>query len=136
MSEEFAIRPMETRDKPFVYSAFLEGYWSVGAGGAALIMRKSEWLPRWHRVIERLLEAGVGLVAHVDGKPESLLGFAASGHGCLHWAYVKQPFRGLGIATEMIRNFKLNEQVGSLWSPKLVEHGWRYDPRFLGGFGA
>ena len=134
MSSEFTIRPMTKADEPFVYRAWLEGAWPHNGG--PVIMAKHEWLPRWHALIERLLATGGAQVAHLEGKPESLLGFAASGHGCLHWAYTKQAFRGLGIATEMIRKFNFNSINGNVcshWTPKLEEHGWRYDPRFLRG---
>lgn len=132
MSDEFTIRPMQPADEPFVYRAWLEGYWPHS--GAGLVMAKHEWLPRFHSVLDGLLRGPGGvIVAHVEGEPASLLGFAASGHGCLHWAYTKQAFRGLGIATAMIRKLNLSDKVCSLWSPKLEEHGWRYDPRFLKG---
>jgi GNAT superfamily N-acetyltransferase len=128
---------MEPADEAFVFRAWLEGYWPNS--GAALVMSKSDWLPRWHAVIARILrDRNCGsIVAHVQDAPSSLLGFAVSGHGCLHWCYVKQAFRSLGIATAMLHKFNFNEQVASLWSPKLEEHGWRYDPRMLrGGYGA
>ena len=122
---------MQPADAPFIFRAWLEGSWPYS--GAPLIMTKSEWLPRWHKVIESLLDApNVGcLVAHVNGKPESLLGFAASGHGCLHWLYTKQAFRNLGVATEMIRRLNLQDKICSFWTPKLSSRGWTYDPRFL-----
>ena len=132
MSSEFVIRPMRRDDEPFVYRAWLEGYWPHS--GAPLIMSKSEWLPRWHRVIEHLLDTpeGGALVAHIEGKPEQLLGFASSGHGCLHWCYVKQAFRGLGIARELLKNFTCEcDYHSSHWHPSLFRAGWRYDPMAL-----
>lgn len=128
---EFAIRPMDAGDEGFVYRAWLEGFWPHS--GAPLVMSKSEWLPRFHDVIKMLLRRADGgcIIAHVEGQPASLIGFAASGHGCLHWCYIKQAFRGLGIATEMIRRLNLDDKVCSHWSPKLAEHDWKYNPRFL-----
>lgn len=47
--------------------------------------------------IERGL-AGTVLIAHAPDDEESLYGFIASDGETLHYAYVKKPFRGLGIA--------------------------------------
>ena len=68
----FAIRPMVKADEPFIFKAWLEGYWDAGAGGAVLIMRKSEWLPRWHLLIEIILvnPRTCTVVAHVGDKPD------------------------------------------------------------------
>jgi len=148
----FAIRPMVKADEPFIFKAWLEGYWDAGAGGAVLIMRKSEWLPRWHLLIEIILvnPRTCTVVAHVGDKPDSLLGFACGNADCLHWVYVKQPWRhfgytynddgsvkerkpGIGSALIGVVGGKSLCQVSHWPGPELNYYSelWRYAPELL-----
>lgn len=60
-----------------------------------------------HRKIEALLTraavAGVRLVE----SPDTILGFAVSEPGILHWVSVKEPFRRSGLALAMIKDLGL-----------------------------
>lgn len=132
---DFSIRPMEPADEPFIFRAWLEGYWPHFPGN--LVMRKSEFMERWHRVIERILADPQTrtVVAHVEGKPEALLGFACAAPVCVHWCYVKQPYRGLGIAQALLA--KLNRpRTCTHWSTSLYTRetwgpDWKYAPHLL-----
>lgn len=99
---DFTIRPMQPSDESFIYKAWLEGYWPHFPGN--VVMTKSEFLTRWHRVIQRILAdpRTKTVVAHIEGKPDSLMGFACGSDRCLHWAYVKQAFRKLGIGAKCV----------------------------------
>lgn len=101
----FAIRPMRPSDEPFVYKAWLTGYWPHFPG--RIIISECEFMQRWHRVIERILadKKTRTVVAHVEGEPDALLGFACGSDACLHWAYVKQAFRRMRIAETMLLEF-------------------------------
>ena len=95
-------------------------------------MPKSEWFCRWHRVIERLLEAEATQVqvAHVENQPDVLLGFACATLGVLHWAYVKQTFRGLGICRALVAATSATGSI-SHWSPHMIDTEWAYRPGTL-----
>ena len=127
MSDGFTLRPMTKDDEGFVYRAWLEGYWQHCPESA--YMPKSEWFCRWHRVIERLLEAEATQVqvAHVENQPDVLLGFACATLGVLHWAYVKQTFRGLGICRSLVSATSATGYI-SHWSPHLTDTEWAYRP--------
>ena len=131
MPEAFILRPMTKDDEGFVYRAWLEGYWQHCPESA--YMPKSEWFCRWHRVIERLLEAEATQVqvAHVENQPDVLLGFACATLGVLHWAYVKQTFRGLGVAQSLISALALEERACSHWAPHLASAAFTYRPGIL-----
>ena len=133
---EFAIRPMVSTDEPFVYRAWLEGAWSHFPGN--IVMPKGEFMQRWHELIELILDnqRNSAVVAHVEGQPDMLLGFAVGEARCLHWAYVKQAFRGMGIATAMIGaidrvhdNINIQCRAISHWAGRI--EGWRYAPELL-----
>jgi GNAT superfamily N-acetyltransferase len=127
---------MQPADEPFIFRAWLEGYWPNFPGN--LVMRKSEFLERWHRVIERILADPQTrtVVAHVEGKPEALLGFACGCPECVHWAYTKQPFRKLGIGGKMLAEFgaaldMIGEGRCSHWFDGMERLRWPYVPELL-----
>ena len=125
------MRPATADDMPFIFHAWLEGYWPNYCGAVA--DRKGSWCARWHGVLERILASQDTrtMVAHVDG---ALLGFACGDARCLHWVYVKQAFRGLGIASALLSELQ-PPTVGSHWAPALARAGWDYDPRLLREYG-
>ena len=131
---DFVVRPMLPSDEPFVYRAWLEGYWTHFPGN--LVMPKGEFMQRWHTLIERILRDArtVAVVAHVNGHPDMLLGFAVGSARCLHWAYVKQAFRGIGVATAMLGAIDgeyddIPCRTISHWAGRI--EGWQYAPELL-----
>lgn len=131
---DFSVRLMRSGDEPFVYRAWLEGYWQHFPGN--VVMPKGEFMQRWHMMIERILadRRTVTVVAHIDGEPDILLGFAClmgdlnCGLG-VHWAYVKQAFRGMGVCSEMLR-VPILQTIISHW-PGRDREGWHYVPELL-----
>jgi len=132
---DFAIRPMSPSDEPFIYKAWLRGYWEHFPG--RVIVSEAEFMERWHRVVERILadKRTVTVVAHVEGEPDALLGFACfkggiDGDGlALHWAYVKQAFRGLGICSGMLSGVRLHRIISHWPGSDLGE--WHFYPELL-----
>lgn len=132
---DWEIRPREPGDDPFIFSAWLRGL--GGCDPSAQVCNSQTWIRDWHRAIEWLLadDQAIVLLAHLRGEPGQLLGFAA-GRGRLtpqlHWCYVKQPYRGLGIARALIAALGADRIAPfgcSLWSPHLCNKpGWEYDP--------
>jgi GNAT superfamily N-acetyltransferase len=119
---------MRPGDEPFVYRAWLEGYWPHFPGG--VVMAKGEYMQRYHRVIERILADARtrAMVAHVASEPDLLLGFAVGAADCLHWCYVKHAFRRLGVARALIAATTPDKARCSHYSDKLpLWEGWE-DP--------
>lgn len=136
---EFTIRPIVPDDVAFVVNAWLEGYWPDCP--CSLVMPKSAWWPRWHRVIENILadERTRTVVACLPDDQTQLLGFAcARPPSVLHWCYVKQAFRHNGIAAGMLaeleglscvshasaataRAFRRNELGDFIYDPRLIK---------------
>ena len=136
MSDGFAIRPAGPDDMAFVIDAWLEGYWMDGP--FSLVMPKSAWWPRWHRVIENILadERTRTVIACLEERPDQLMGIACSRPpDILHWVYVKQAFRGNGIAIELL-DVELPARC-SHWTVKANRFNWHqsecwsYDPAII-----
>jgi hypothetical protein len=130
---DFTIRPMRPSDEPFVYKAWLRGYWEHFP--ARVIVSEAEFMERWHRVIERILadKRTITVVAHVEGEPDVLLGFACGRRyedNVFHWAYVKQAFRGLGICREMTIKLMMGSRA-THWNDYIGRPFDNYCPQLL-----
>ena len=142
---EYAILRAEPSDEAFIFSSWLNGHWPVsgefvptvpGAIGGRNERYKAAWMARHHELIERILahEKTVTLVATIVEVPGSLAGFVCSADDCLHWGYVKQPFRRYGIFRSLMRELDQGASTSltcSHWSPHLGRAFWHFDPRKL-----
>ena len=136
---EFTIRPIVPDDVAFVLASWLDGYWPDCP--CSLVMPKSVWWTRWHRVLENILadERTKTVVACNPEDPTQLYGFAcARPPDVLHWVYVKQAFRHNGIAAGMlaelpglslvshasastVRAFRRNEPGDFVYDPRIIK---------------
>ena len=125
---DWTLRPATDDDHPFIFRAWLKGYWPHFPG--RVCMDEREFTQRWHGVIERLLARHGATVAEVGGV---LVGFACADSelACLHWCYVKQAFRGLGIARDLIRTQAGIGGACSHYSPRLSPRSWWFVPMNL-----
>lgn len=83
------------------------------------------------RTIGKLCARGQVIVAHDPEDDDHLVGFAVvSVDGReLHYVYVKQQFRGQGIARDMLKGFAIDSYT--FLSPTArPRKGWRFTPRF------
>lgn len=129
MADGYVIRPAVATDEPFIFKAWLEGYWEHFPG--RVIVTRDEYMRRYHGVIERILadEQTRTVVAHVEGDADLLLGFACGdGATCFHWAYVKQAFRKQGIGSALLAASVTFAEVMDHFHPR-ARH--EYDPTLL-----
>ena len=135
---DFSTRPMQASDEGFVFSAWLAGFGDSDPTARVFGYRglRPEWWLSWHRTIEQLLVLPNTrtLVAHVIGEPNQLLGFVSgAAPNILHWLYVKQAYRRLGIGTTLLRAAFPDANSGdcTFWSRHLLASAWRYNPERL-----
>lgn len=100
LTEAFALRPMRETDFGFIRNTWLEGCRQT----EGRLMSNDVYYPGFHELLVRLVPGRtVMAVSHED--PDQLFGYvcAEPDRNVLHYAYVKMPFRRLGIMTAMLR---------------------------------
>ncbi len=96
------LRPMQYEDLPFVFSSWLKGLrWG---NNFYLSIDQDSYFKGQHSVIERILanKNTTVTIACLADAPEVLVGYAAYTGGVLHFAYVKEDWRGIGLARDMV----------------------------------
>lgn len=118
----FRIREARPSDRAFVSHAWTESY-------RARVMSKIE------KEISKLVHGSRVLIACDRTDDDVLLGFAAMSDASLHYAYVKEPLRGEGIARRLLEGahidsytFRTDAGISRL---RPAEHGWEYRPRIV-----
>jgi hypothetical protein len=146
MSADFRIRPVKPADLPFIFNAWLAGYWELTP--LVAVMTREQYWAAWHQVIEAILadERTAAVVACAYADEDQLFGFACGrkDHPILHWAYVKQALRrkncpDVHLTKEMLGPEGLNLGpwvISSHWSPWFDgRDGWTCDPGLLKEYG-
>lgn len=95
MDDDFSVdvRPATPGD-----TAYISKTWLQAARPAR--MDRARFLELHRPVIAALLARGAS-VAHPAGDPETILGFVVAEPGVLHWLYVRDAWRGNGIARRL-----------------------------------
>jgi GNAT superfamily N-acetyltransferase len=98
---------------------------------------RKEKLHRYYTTIRNriyfLVDRGVSiLLACFPEDDDSIIGYTAFGHGVVHYTYVKKPYRGQGIALQLLAKSDLvKEDIlrVSHWAPLLGELNCKYPDR-------
>ncbi len=107
---DFRIRPLGPEDMPFVASTWLRDYGEKSAFARKIAPQDYHLFHKL--VIARLLERSKTLIV-ADPKDDGLLfGFlCCEPPTILHYAYIKRPFRGLGLGAALYAESGLVEPV-------------------------
>src|SRR3972149_1030541 len=95
-----SIRGGEKDDLPFIISTWLKSYRQAGYG--VKLIRQDVFFRHFHDLIESILNSAEIYIAAVKDSPSTIVGYLVAGEEVLHYAYVKSPFRRMGIATELL----------------------------------
>jgi hypothetical protein len=131
-SNPFRIRDAVEADSAFVKSAWRGTFRTAGHGVEDA--DPEHYHREMQRIFDRLLPSATVRVACDPDDADSLIGFIAATGDELHYAYVKQDFRKLGVVPAMlegldIRRFTFKTQPGERrMRPKT--RGWLFTPRF------
>jgi hypothetical protein len=111
------IRKATEADVSFIFNSWLKSYRdSFFARGVASNMYFSEH----HKVIERILKTCEVYIACDDADAMNIYGWACAefidNTFVIHYSYVKQMYRFLGIANLLISQYKHNPEVASLYT--------------------
>jgi hypothetical protein len=115
------LRPMIPGDERFIFSSWLRSY-REGARSARDVSRSIYFIEH-HRLVERLLGRGRALIAADAEDPTNILGYVVGERtgpvAIIHYAYVKAPFREIGIA-RLLTSALVNGSEGVLHSHSTV----------------
>jgi hypothetical protein len=110
--KEIDIRLATERDLPFVFSSWLNHYKNFSS--FARRIRKELFMKTHHKVVELiLLRSSTKLwIATPKGEPDVIVGFLAaerfSDTQVVHFIFVKEAFRRLGIAQAMMKEAEIS----------------------------
>lgn len=99
--ELISVREGVESDHPFIYASWLKGL-RYGNDWFSLI-ESDHYYKNYHAVIEHLLNDPntTVLIACLQEDPDVILGFSVSSGDRLHWVFVKQRWRKIGIARSL-----------------------------------
>lgn len=94
------IRPACETDTAYLSSTWLKAY--LSGSGLSGRMDHAAYFELHRPVVADLLARCSVLVAHPEGDPDTILGFSVSEPTVLHWLYVRNAWRGNGIARQLL----------------------------------
>lgn len=129
------LREATEKDVPFIFSAWLKSF------------RNNPWVKTapnpvyykyQHELIERLLSRSSVVVACSEEDSDQILGFMVfeerGGCNVVHYVYVKQPYRKLQIASQLLsvpQRIDFYSHCNGKIHPKLKDSGAVYHPYLL-----
>jgi len=122
MSENLpiAVRLARADDLAFIRNSWLRNYHEHGhlshVPNGVFFSDDGHW-----GVVDRCLRGSATLVAHPEGDDDSILGWSCAAPGILHYAYVKAPFRRLGIARALLVMGPKPLTTCTHWTPVIRE---------------
>lgn len=133
MADEKAIikiRKATEADVPFIFSSWLKSYRSSFFGQN---ISTTIFYNEHHKVIERLLKSCEVWIACNDNDSTELYGFICAevqqGILIIHYTYVKQLFRTLGIGKMLLRAINYDSSKATIFTHN-TKHGQRLANRF------
>lgn len=131
------LRPSRTNDINFVYSSWLKCYREDSP--LTKYTRRRLFFEGHQKILDGLLASPqVQVIVACDGEEQDLIyGYLAYEPGVLHFIYVKEAFRKMGIAKQLmskldLENFKISHLTYTLldlWSAGKIQ--CEYDPYAL-----
>lgn len=118
------LRPANSEDVPFVFNAWLKSFRN---SQFAKPMLNEIFYAEHHKVIEKILNHYDVIVACNEEDKSQIYGFICAGYTenifTLHYVYVKQPFRKMGIGTALLNGFEHTPEYTSVYThqSKLAE---------------
>lgn len=121
-------------DEAIVFNAWLLAHRKHGDWPPRLSSQR--YFAEHKATIAQLIARSRMLVACNEQRPTQVLGFICWEGATLHWLFVKQPFRRHGIARELLKLARLNDEPSircSHWTQRAEQlrakgERWRYDP--------
>ena len=133
---QFLIREATVEDHPFIYSSWLK---SFRDGPAVKGITNSTYYSGQHQVIENLITEKSTVILLACNPEDSLhiYGYIVATENCVHWVYVKLPFRQFGICKTLIQALVKTDKKYYTHLPKILHRkasqfsSFEYNPYLL-----
>lgn len=106
---DLVFRDFKEEDMPFIFSTWLKSY--KNESSFAQRIRNDTFFSWHHLIIENILKKPTTsiTIAHVKDDPDVILGYMIGERpATIHYAFVKEPFRGFGVATQLFERTKIS----------------------------
>jgi hypothetical protein len=108
-----SVRPGREADLNFIYHSWLKSYrasWAKGTNPVRSINKEIYYMNQ-KEIIRYLIDQSIVLVAHNPQDYDQIFGYiigqpSAESIGIVHYCFVKQPFRTLGIGTLLLAELR------------------------------
>ena len=115
---EFRIRLADSSDLNFIYDTFLNSlHYDTELGKSC---RNDIFYPEYQKIIDRILLRSTIKVACHQEEPSVIFGYLIFEPDILHYCFIKQSFRRLGIATALFNDSFTN---GFVYATHLTRSG-------------
>ena len=124
MKDEWTIRPPQKEDIEFIYSTWTRSYRHGSAMGKSL-NSDAEFYKEYNKVIDWLLSQPDTEVhvACLPDQPPVILGYAVSQKRILHFLFIKEAFKNLGIEESLLKEIgKIDVYTHKTVSIKKIMH--------------
>ena len=130
-SESLVIRPFKEEDHNFILATWLPGLYHGGAWYSEV--PKDIFMKKYHNYLEQLLKhPNTDIkISCLNSDNEIIIGYAvlAKLPQALHWIYVKNDFRKIGVANKLIPDdVKVATHVSKAGLVIMKKKGWIYNP--------
>lgn len=102
------IRPATDQDVAFILNSWLKSYREHGP--IAQHVSNTIYFASHHKILQKVIKRATTLVAVNENDDSQIYGYAVGerieGHFVIHFVYVKQGFRKMGIATSLYNMFE------------------------------
>lgn len=126
MEESRKIRDLKAADLPFIYSTWLRSlYYGNPFFG---MIEKDVFFGKYKLVLYSLVSDSNVQVCCDAQDEDTILGYSVHTPERLHWVYVKEPWRRLGIAKTLVPSTINSCSHFTQVSKKLTPSYWTFDP--------
>lgn len=126
MIDSAKIRKLKASDLPFIYSTWLRSLY-YGNEFFGLIGKKV-FFDKYKLVLYSLVADNEVQVCCDVQDEDVILGYAVYTPDRLHWVYVKESWRRLGVAKSLVPDSITSYSHFTETSRRLTPRGWEFDP--------
>lgn len=120
------LRPGTEDDLNFLLATWLNCY--LASGNWIYRPSKKVYFPGMEKQIKACLGTAKVIVATTEEDPEQIIGYAVHCLDTLHFVYVKNLFRGLGVSKELMKGLPVRYYSNHTSYSRYITKGLTYDP--------